>query len=310
MRQLTFGGENAEAYFTGDGRGLVFQATPPGVACDRIYQMNTDGTDVRQISSGDGRTTCAFAHPRTGDVYYASTQAGGPMCPPKPDHSRGYVWALYEAYDIFLHAARTGTLQRLTDAPGYDAEATVSPDGSLVVFTSMRDGDLELYVMNADGSNQVRITNAPGYDGGAFFSPDGTRLVFRASRPTGAALKEYRALLAEGLVRPSQLEIYTCKVNGTDMRQVTHNGAANFCPYYHPDGKRIIFASNMHDPRGRNFDLFLIHEDGTGLEQITHSPVFDAFPMFSPDGAQLVFASNRHNAQRGDTNIFLADWVE
>lgn len=310
IRQLTFGGENAEAYFNYAGTRLVFQASPPGVECDRIYTMNADGSDVQQISSGEGATTCAYIHPRTNDIYYASTHLGGAACPPKPDFSRGYVWALYKSYDIFLRKAATGELLRLTDTPGYDAEATVSPDGSMVVFTSVRDGDLELYLMDADGSNQRRVTHAPGYDGGAFFSFDNTRLVYRASRPQGEALEEYRQLLAEGLIRPTQLEIYTCNVDGSDVRQITHNGAANFGPYFHPDGKRIIFISNMHDPKGRNFDLFTINDDGTGLEQITFNPTFDGFPMFTHDGKTLVFASNRNNAQRGDTNVFIADWVE
>jgi Tol biopolymer transport system component len=272
--------------------------------------MRVDGTNVRQVSSGEGRVTCGYFFPRDDRIIYASTHATARGCPPRPDMSQGYVWALYD-YQLYTARADGSGLRALSPAPGaYNAEATVSRDG-WIVFTSSRDGDLELYKMRLDGSGLTRLTHTPGYDGGAFFSADGRRIVFRASRPTGEAeLAEYRRLLAQRLVRPGKLEIYTMAADGSDGRQVTHLGAASFAPFFHPDGRRIVFASNVGDPRGRNFDLYLVNEDGTGLERITTNETFDGFPMFSPDGKQLVFASNRNARVPGETNVFIADWVE
>jgi TolB protein len=310
VRQLTFGGENAEAYFSFDGKWLSFQSTREGVPCDQIFVMRTDGTDVRMISSGKGRTTCAYFLPDGKRVLYASTHLGADACPPKPDFSRGYVWALYADYDIFVQDLKSGKRTRLTSTPGYDAEATISPDGSRVVFTSVRDGDLELYSMKLDGSDVRRLTNEPGYDGGAFYSPDSKLLVYRASRPEGDALTRYNELLAKGLIEPKALDIYVMNADGTAKRRVTSNGAANFAPYFMPDGKRIVFSSNLADPKGRNFDIYVVNVDGTGLERVTLNDTFDGFPMFSPDGKKLVFSSNRAAAKPGDTNVFIADWKD
>jgi Tol biopolymer transport system component len=310
LRQLTFGGENAEAYFSADGRRLVFQATRPGESeCDQIYTMRTDGSDVRRVSDG-GRTTCAYFFPGADRLLYSSTHHVSPACPPRPDYSRGYVWALYE-YDVFTAAADGSGLTRITDAPGYDAEATISPDGGRIVFTSVRDGDLEIYTMAPDGSDVRRLTHEEGYDGGAFFSADGSKIVYRAHHPTRPEeLADYRTLLRDGLVRPTTLEIWVMDADGRNKRRVTSAGAASFAPFFHPDGRRIIFSSNLHDPAGRNFDLYLVNVDGTGLERVTTSGEFDGFPMFSPDGRKLVFGSNRGAAKQGDTNVFIADWVE
>jgi len=311
VRQLTFGGENAEAYFSADGRRLIFQSTRPGGRpCDEMFTMDTRGGHLRRVSTGTGRTTCGYIYPGRDRLLYASTHAADTACPPRPDFSQGYVWALYD-YDIWSADLHGGDLKRLTDTPGYDAEATISPDGRTIVFTSMRDGDLELYAMDADGGSVRRLTHEPGYDGGAFFSPDGRRIVYRASHPAaGREMDDYRGLLRRNLVRPTTLEIWVMNADGSGKRQVTHLDAASFAPFFHPDGKRIIFSSNHGDPRGREFDLYMVRDDGTGLERITASPEFDGFPMFSPDGRQLVFASNRHSATRGDTNIFIADWVD
>ncbi len=310
LRQLTFGGENAEAYWSPDGTRLIFQSTRDGAACDQIYVMEVETGGVRRVSTGLGKTTCAFFLP-DGRILYSSTHLASPECPPRPDYSRGYVWKLDPSFEIFTASADGANLRRVTDHPGYDAEATVSPDGSRILFTSLRDGDLDLYTMKPDGTDVRRVTRELGYDGGGFFSRDGKRIVWRASRPrTEEEKAAYRELLRESAIRPMNLEIHVAEADGNGARQVTSNGAANFAPYFLPDGKRIIFASNLADPGGRGFDLWWVRDDGTGPERVTFDPAFDSFPMFSPDGRRLVFASNRGGKVRGETNLFLADWVE
>jgi Tol biopolymer transport system component len=310
VRQLTFGGENAEAYFSFDGRELVFQATPEGAPCDQAFVMRADGSGLRRVSTGEGRVTCAYFFPGGDRVLWSSTHATDPACPPKPDLSEGYAWALYD-YQIYTSRPDGSDVRPLAPAPGsYNAEATISSDG-WIVFTSTRDGDLDLYKMRRDGSGLVRLTATEGYDGGAFFSADGTRIVYRASRPaTEEERADYRRLLARKLVRPGKLELFTMRADGTDVRQVTRLGVASFAPFFHPDGRRILFASNVGDPRSRNFDVYMVNDDGSGLERITTSEAFDGFPMFSPDGKRLVFASNRNARRPGETNVFVADWVE
>lgn len=311
MRQLTFGGENAEAYFSADGRQLIFQSKRDGRECDQIYTMNADGSNVHLVSTGDGRTTCSYFFPRKQRILYSSTHAAAKECPPRPDYSRGYVWPIYPSYDIYTARPDGSDLKQLTKTSGYDAEATISTDGRKIVFTSMRDGDLDLYSMDADGRNVRRLTTELGYDGGAFFSRDGKQLVYRAYHPqTPKEIERYKQKLAENLIEPTVFEIWVMNADGSNKRQVTHIGAASFAPYFFPDGRRIIFASNMNDPKGRNFDLYAINADGTGLERITYNDTFDGFPMFSPDGRKLVFASNRNAKVRGDTNVFIADWVD
>ena len=311
LRQLTFGGENAEAYWSFDGKELVFQARGPGENCDRIWRLPLQQPlQPLPVSSGQGATTCAYFLPGNQDLIYASTHLGGPECPPPADRSRGYVWALHPAYDIFrAHKDGTG-LVRLTATPGYDAEGTVCARDGSIIFTSVRDGDLDLYRMDSDGKNVRRLTDTPGYDGGAFFSPDCTKIVWRASRPVGAALAEYRELLAQHVVRPTKLEIWVANADGTDARQITYLDAASFGPSWFPDGRRILFSSNFGDPKGREFNLWAVNVDGTGLEQITTAIGFDGFPLLSPDGQTLVFASNRATAPgQHDTNLFLAHWT-
>jgi Tol biopolymer transport system component len=311
IRQLTFGGENAEAYFSADGKKLIFQSTREGHACDQIYEMNIDGSGVRMLSTGKGRTTCSYFFPNGKRIIYSSTHLGGAECPPKPDYSRGYVWAVYPTYDIFSAAPDGTDLKQITTAPGYDAEATIARNGKRIVFTSMRDGDLDIYTMDLDGKNVKRLTSELGYDGGPFWSYDSKWIVYRAHHPSGEKeIADYKALLRENLIRPTTLEIWVMKADGSQKRQITRNGKANFAPYFFPDGRRVIFASNMHDPKGRDFDLYSINLDGTGLERITYNDTFDGFPMFSPDGRKLVFASNRHSKVQGETNVFIADWVE
>ncbi len=312
IRKLTAipGGENAEAYFSSDDGRLIFQSTRPPYGCDQIFTMNLDGSDVRLVSTGKGRTTCGYFFPDGKRILYSSTHEGGADCPPKADMSRGYVWALYKTYDIYSARPDGTDLKPLTRSPGYDAEATIAPNGKRIVFTSVRDGDLELYSMNLDGSDVKRLTFERGYDGGAFYSPDSSMIVYRAHHPSDPKeIERYEKLLSEGLIEPKSLEIMLMNADGSGKKQVTNNGKANFAPYFHPNGKQIIFASNMSDPKGRNFDLFLVNLDGTGLEQITFNETFDGFPMFNKAGTKLVFCSNRHDSKPGETNVFIADWI-
>jgi TolB protein len=310
VRQLTFGGENAEAYFSGDGRQLIFQSKRDPLECDQIFAMNTDGSHVRMISTGAGRTTCSYFFPNGKRVLYASTHGAARACPPRPDYSKGYVWPVYAGYDIYTAKPDGSDLRPLAPAPGYDAEATFSTDGKRIVFTSMRDGDLDIYTMDADGRNVRRLTTELGYDGGPFFSRDGRQIVYRAYHPqTPEQVARYKQKLVEGVIEPTVFELWVMNADGTNKRQVTHLNVASFAPYFFPDGKRIIFASNLNDPKGRNFDLYAIDADGAHLERITYNESFDGFPMFSPDGRRLAFASNRHGQRQGDTNIFIADWI-
>ena len=314
IRQLTFGGENAEAYWSFDGERVVFQATRPPYVADQIFTMRPDGSDVRLVSTGMGRTTCAFFLPGDRRLLYASTHAQGYEPPKPPDRAAGYVWGLFE-YDIYACDLTGQELRPLVAGPGYDAEATVSPTGDRIVFTSSRDGDVEIYTCAVDGSDVRRITDAVGYDGGAVFSPDGKKLAWRAQRPADDAGKEaFRALLAKGMVRPSQLELWVADVDGKNARQITSNGKANFGPFFTHDGQHLIFSSNLGDPKGRSFDLWMIGIDGEGLERVTNfsndaHDDFDGFPMFSPDGKHLLWCSNRHNGRPHETNVFVADWI-
>jgi TolB protein len=314
--QLTFGGENAEAYFDHTGKELILQSKRDGAACDAIYRMRADGKDVRQVSPAGaraGRTTCAFIRP-DGKIIYSSTHGHGPGCLEEPDRSKGYVWKIYPEMDIWIADGNGKNARVLFQSPGYDAEATVCHRDGRILFTSSKDGDLDLYVMDKNGKGVTRLTTTPGYDGGAFFSEDCTKIVWRASRPTGAELEEYQALLKEHLVRPSKLEIYVADIDKknalSNVIQVTKNGKANFAPYLHPDNKRVLYSSNQGDPKGRDFDIYMVNLDGTGEERVTTNPSFDGFPMFSPDGKKLVFASNRNGTVVGETNVFIADWVD
>lgn len=309
--QLTNGGENAEGYWSPDGSRIVFQATWGEYECDQIFQIAADGSGEPQlVSTGEGRTTCAyFTYPEGDRILYATTHLAAPGCPPAPDRSAGYVWALYDTFDVVSVAPDGTNPIRLTDAPGYDAEATVCPVDGRVIFTSVRDGDLELYTMNPDGSEVTRITHEPGYDGGAFFSPDCSKIVWRASRPrTGQERADYQELLDKGLIRPGRLELWIANADGSDARQITWLGNASFAPSFFPGGDRVIFSSNLSDPGGREFDLWAVDTDGTDLERITWTEEFDGFPLFSPDGTRLAFASNRFHAKEGETNLFVARW--
>lgn len=319
VKQLTFGGDNAEAYWSFDGNHIVFQSNNKawGLDCDQIFTMSSseplDSTEIPQlVSTGKGRTTCSYFLPDNKTIVYSSTHLTAEQCPPVPnkeDYGNKYVWPVYAGYDIFLADANGNQLKQLTFEEGYDAEPTVSPRGDKIVFTSTRTGDLELFTMNLDGTGVQQVTDQLGYDGGAFFSPDGNKLIFRASRPkTEAEIQEYKDLLAKGLVQPTNMELYVCNVDGSELTKITDLGSANWAPFFHPSGKKIIFSSN-HVAK-RSFNLFMINLDGTGLEQITYDKVFDAFPMFSPDGKKIIFSSNRNNNGTHDTNLFVADWAD
>ena len=316
VRQLTFGGDNAEAYFGFDNEHIVFQRTAPkdGIACDQIFYGSVNGTpDFKLVSTGKGRTTCAYLTPDRRHLLYASTHLAADTCPPVPDRQKlkKYIWPIYESFDIFEAGVKDGKIaRRLTKTPGYDAEATVSPKGDKILFTSMRNGDLDLYTMNMDGSGVRQITSELGYDGGAWFSPDGSKIVWRASRPkTDDEIKEYRELLAQGMVAPTQMEVFVANADGSEARQITNLGQANWAPNFTPDGNHIIFSSNHEYKRGFPFNLYVINLDGSGLQKISHDGGFDAFPAFSPDGKKIIFSSNRNNGGTRDTNLFIADWL-
>ena len=311
VRQLTFGGQNAEAYFSADGKKLIFQSSHGEVKCDQMYTMNIDGSDVRMVSTGNGRTTCGFFFPNGKKILFSSTHLASPECPPRPDFSKGYVWAVYPGYDIFTANPDGSELKPLTHTLGYDAESTISQDGKKIVFTSLRHGDLDIYTMDADGKHVTQVTHELGYDGGPVFSPDRKWIAYRAYHPsTEKEIEDYRELLKQNLIRPTTLELWVMRSDGSDKRQITHLNAASFGPAFFPDGKRIIFSSNQGSTGGMgNFELYGINRDGTGLEQITYSPGFDGFPMFSADGKKLVWASNRNAKAPHETNIFIADWA-
>src|SRR5512134_1468655 len=308
IRQVTFGGENAEAYFSQDGQWLTFQSTRDGRACDQQYVVRIDGSGLKRVSNGLGKTTCGWFLPDGQRLFFASSHAHDSTCPPRPDPSQGYVWGL-DRFDIYT-ANRDGTgMRRLTNYDVYTAEGVLSPDGRRIVFTSLKDGDLDIYTMNVDGSNIRRLTTTPGYDGGPWWSPDGTKIVYRAWHPPDSAgLADYKSLLAQHIVRPSRMELWVMNADGSGQRQITSLGGANFGPSWTPDGRRIVFSSNYRNPRSRNFELYLVNLDGSGLEQVTNHEEFDGFPMFSPDGKRIVWASNRGNSNTGETNLFVAEW--
>ena len=327
IRQLTFGGNNAEAYWSRDDRQLIFQSDWDRInsqGCDQQFVMNADGSALaggrlgryRQVSTGQGRTTCGYFLP-DGRVVFGSTHRAAPACPPAASMAGGrYVWSIYDTYDIYVANADGSNVQPLITGPGYDAEPTVSPDGRTIVFTSTRSGDLELWTYDLATGATRQITDTPGYDGGAFFSRDSKQLVWRASRPEGDELTAYRDLLRRGLVEPKEMELFVANADGSNARQITQLPGANWAPFFHPDGKRIVFSSNHESIQqgtgGRVFAVWMVNTDGTGLRKIIDSGTFDAFPMFSYDGTRLVFASNRNltRTPSRETNIFVADWVE
>jgi TolB protein len=308
LRQLTDEGTQAEAYFSRDGKWITFQATRGDHPCDLQYVMRVDGTGLRRISPAGGKSTCGWFLKDGKHLFFASTHAQGDACPPRPDPSKGYVWGI-DPFDFYTVARDGSDLRRLTSHGVYTAEGNLSPDGKRIVFTSLKDGDLDIYTMNVDGTDVRRLTSAPGYDGGPWWSPDGKRIVYRAYHPTDPAeLEDYRTLLAQRVIRPNKMELWVMNADGSDQRQITHLGGANFGPSWTPDGERIIFSSNHKNPHSANFDLYLVAPDGTGLTQLTNDEGFDGFPMFSPDGKKLIWGSGRYAKGERNVNLFIADW--
>ncbi len=310
VKQLTFGGQNAEAYFSYDGRRLIFMSTREPYACDQIFIMNTDGSDVRLESTGKGRATCGFFYPDGRHVLYSSTHVAGEACPPRPDYSHGYVWPVYSSYQMYYATDDRKIVKPLSTGPGYNAEATLSANGKKIVFTSSRDGDLEIYSMHANGTGRRRLTNTLGYDGGPFFSPDGKWIVYRAHHPvTDEEIAHYKSLLGQDLVEPNQMDLYVMRADGADQRQITKLDGASFAPAFFPDSRHIIFASNYEHPGSSQFELYAVNRDGSDLERVTFAGGFSAFPQFSPNGKKLVFISNRNAKVPHEINVFIADWV-
>jgi Tol biopolymer transport system component len=318
IRQITFGGDNAEAYWSWDDKQMIFQSnnTAWGLECDQMFLMNIEenfkDNKPPMISTGFGRTTCAYFLPDNKHYVYGSTHLVDKECPEVPLRKNGnYVWPVYDSFDIFVADLEGNITAQLTNRKGYDAEATISPKGDKIVFTSDRSGDLELYTMNLDGSDVKQITDKLGYDGGAFFSPDGSKLIFRACRPTTPEeIKKYKGLLSEGLVEPTDMELFICNADGSDLKQLTFLGNANWSPFFHPSGEKILFSSNFEAEKGFPFNLYFIDINGKNLERITHGETFDAFPVFSNDGKYLAFSSNRNNGGTRDTNLFIAEWKD
>lgn len=311
MKQLTFGGQNAEAYWSPDGKRLIFQSTREPYKCDQIFVMNADGSDQHLVSTGKGRTTCAYFLKDNKHILYASTHEADPECPPPPDRSKGYLWGVFAGYDIFLATDKGEIVKKLTDAPGYDAEATVNWKTDRIIYTSMASGDLDMWTMKPDGSDKKRLTMLPGYDGGAFYSRDGKHIIWRANHPQQHdALQKYRDLLKENLVAPMKMEIFIADKDGKNEKQLTSFGCASFAPAFTPDGKKVIFSSNKHNCDGRKFELYMMNLDGSGLEQVTDFGGFTSFAEFSPDGKTLVFASDYQAKSRYEFNIFTATWKD
>lgn len=290
-------GKAGEAYFSPDGKNIIFQATPAGQPDYQIYTMNLSTHTPKMVSTGKGACTCAFFHPKARKIMFASSHLDPNLGQPKSvEETKGYKWDFNEHMDIFEADLDGGNLHRLTDAPGYDAEGSYSPSGKQIVFTSMRDGDQEIYVMDADGRNQRRLTYGKGYDGGPFFSPDGKTILYRGDRRGDDKMN---------------LQLRLVNVDGSNDRAITDNELFNWCPFWHPSGKSLIFTQADHGLRERgerpNYDLWMVTPDGAKLTRITFDPASDVLPVFSPDGKRVMWTSKRGGL--AEAQVFVADFT-
>ena len=317
IKRLTFGGQNAEAYFSPDGKYITFQSNRDSLPCDQIFIMDTTGKILRMVSTGEGRTTCSFFLDNDHIMFASTHETMGPECPENPlvyqimKKEKRYVWPLYN-YDLYIRDLRTNELKKLFGSPAYEAELEgPSPDGK-IVFTSAKDGDLELYILDPPYTGEPRrLTFTPGYDGGSFFSKSGRYIVYRADHiKDSTELKKYREYLQKGLLLAGHLEIYVYDLQTDSTWQVTHTPkeVTNFAPFMTPDEKRIIFVSNLDAPGTWEFQLYIIDIDGKNLERVTYMGTFNSFPMFSPDGKKLLFVSNRGTKKPRNYDVYIADW--
>ena len=312
MKQLTFEGEYAEAYFNSDGTKLIYQGHIGADNCDQIYIMDLETGESKMVSTGDGVTTCSyFKYPCDDKIVYASTHAATPDCLKKTTGGHSVAYRIHSEYDVFLANPDGSDLTPLTDSWGYDAECAFSPDGTSIVWTSLASGDLELWKMNSDGSHKIRLTDEIGYDGGPFFSSDNRKICYRAYHPTSSdEMAEYKDLIKKDMVKSYPLQLWVMNADGTGKMQVTDNGKTNFCPFFAPGDDRLIFATNYMSESPMDFNLWIVDLDGSNLERLSYSKTFDGFPMFSPDGKKLAFISGRNQKAPRDFNIFICDWVE
>ncbi len=320
VKRLTTHGHNAEAYFSPDASLITFQSTRDSFACDQIFLMDTTGKILRLVSTGKGRTTCSYFLDDHRIMFASTHETLGPECPSNPLAKellkKGiYTWPLYN-YDLYVRDLETDSLYKLYGSPGYDAELEGPDPHGRIVFTSTKDGDLDLYLLEPPYTGEPRrLTHTPGYDGGSFFSYSGRYIVYRAYHPQDSVeLVQYRDLLQKGLIIPfMHLEIYVYDTQTDSTWQVTHtpDKTVNFAPFMLPDEKRILFVSNMHKPGTRDFAIYLINLDGTGLQRVTYAGTFNSFPMVSRDGKKIVFTSDRArgNGEPG-FDVFIADWVD
>lgn len=292
MHQLTFssmGFEKAgEAYFSPDGKTILFQAVPTGEKEYQIYSMNLEEGTPRMVSTGKGACTCAYFRPDGQRIIFASSHAGPESVKEEPADGR-YKWDLTPYMNIYDANPDGSDLQALTSGPAYHAECAYAPSGDNIVYASNEDGAMNLYTMDADGSNVRQITHTDYcYNGGPFFSPDGGQIIFRADRD-----------------RPDYLQIYVINSDGTIERQLTTNEAVNWAPYWHPEGKVIAYATSLHGHR--QYEIYLMNVETQAQYRLTYNPTFDGLAVFSNDGKQLMWTSKR--SSDNTCQIFIADFT-
>jgi len=315
VKQLSFQGDNGEAYFNSDDSKVIFQSKRNNNNCDKLYIVDINGNNLTEFVANDGAFTCAYFSLDDRYIFFSSTMHLGSECPEiyKDPNPRKYIWPLRD-YEIFRYD--NGAVKQLTNYSGYNAETTTHPFEEKVIFTSLRDGDINLFEMDYNGENVKQITSEYGYDGGAFYSPNGENIVWRAWYPTSdEEISMWKNNLAKKFIESVPLDIYVAKNDGSEKQRLTSNGATNWAPSWHPDGKHIVFSSNMDDWRedynayGSNFELYMINIATKTLTRLTNNDTFDSFSVFSKNGKKIVFSSNRDAENPRNTNIFIADIV-